>query len=444
MHRSGKSVSFWSAVAMGIGAMVGAGIFALLGQAGQIAGSAVWLSFIAGGVIALLSGDSMGRLGARYPSAGGLVEYLVQGYGEGIFSGAISVLMYISALVSVSLIARTFGTYAYELLPAGLPYVLVQVFAAGIVLLFMLVNLRGPGSMARVENLVVVVKMAALGIFAIAGLATMDPSRLAPSSYPAFHTVLFSLAITFFAYEGFRIITNAAEDMPDPARTLPRAIMTAILLVMVLYVAVALAVFGNLTADEAVKAQDYALAEAARPAFGATGFTIMALAALLSTSSAINASLYAVTNVTYRLARLGELPGVFGKPVGHSREGLVISSAIIMVMAIFFDLSSIAAIGAISTLAIHMIVHIGHLRLIRETGASRGLVVAAIAVNLGAISLSVIYLSSRQPSILVWIGAAFALAFAIEIGLRLVTGRVVVKRILNHEGQSPAGPAHRP
>ncbi len=444
MHKSGKPVSFWSAVAMGIGAMVGAGIFALLGQAGQIAGSAVWLSFIAGGVIALLSGYSMGRLGARYPSAGGLVEYLVQGFGEGIFSGAISVLMYISALISVSLIARTFGTYAYELLPAGQPFILVQVFAAGIVLLFMMVNLRGPGSMASAESLVVVAKMAALGIFAIAGLATMDPTRLSPTTYPEFHTVLFSLAITFFAYEGFRIITNAAEDMPDPARTLPRAIMTSIFLVMVRYVAVALAVFGNLSTDEVVKAQDYALAEAARPAFGAMGFTIMALVALLSTSSAINASLYAVTNVTYRLARLGELPGVFGKPVGHSREGLVISSAIIMILAVFFDLSSIAAIGAISTLTIHMIVHIGHLRVISKTGASRALVLAAIGVNLGAISFSAIYLSSRQPAILGWIGGAFVLAFIVEIGLRLVTGRAIVKRVHNHPGQSLSDPAPRP
>jgi amino acid transporter len=444
MHKSGKSVSFWSAVAMGIGAMVGAGIFALLGQAGQIAGSAVWWSFLAGGVIALLSGYSMGRLGARYPSAGGLVEYLVQGYGPGVFSGGISVLMYISALVSVSLVARTFGTYAYELLPAGLPAFLVEVLAAGIILLFMFINLRGPGSMTRIENLVVILKMVALSIFAIAGLVTMDPTRLAPAEYPPYQTVLFSLAITFFAYEGFRIITNAAEDMPDPARTLPRAIMTSILLVMVLYVAVSLAVFGNLSADEVVKAQDYALAEAARPIFGAAGFTIMALAALLSTSSAINASLYSVTNVTYRLARLGQLPAVFGKPLGHSREGLVISSVAILIMAVFFDLSSIAAIGAISTLAIHMIVHIGHLRLLKQTGASLILVLTAIIVNLGAIVLSAIYLSSRQPSILIWIGAAFVLAFGIEIGLRFFTGRVIVKRIHNHQGQSPGDPTERP
>ncbi len=432
MHQSGKTVSFWSAVAMGIGAMVGAGIFALLGQAGQIAGSAVWMSFAAGGGIALLSGYSMGKLGARFPSSGGLVEYLVQGYGEGVFSGTISVLMYMSALVSVSLIARTFGTYAYELLPAGQPRVFVEIFAAGIVLLFMLINLRGPGSMARIENLVVLVKMLALGIFAIAGMVAMDPARLSPDHYPPVNMVFFSLAITFFAYEGFRIITNAAEDMPDPARTLPRAILTSIAIVMVLYVAVAFAVFGNLSADEVIKAQDYALAEAARPVFGAAGFTIMALTALLSTSSAINASLYAVTNVTYQLARLGELPHVFGKPIAHSREGLIISSAAIMTMAVLFDLSSIAAIGAISTLIIHMIVHIGHLRLIKKTGASLWLVLAAIGVNFGAIPLSAIFLYGKQPSILVWIIGFFLAAFALEIMLRVVTGRVIVKRIHNH------------
>jgi len=433
MHKSGKTVSFWAAVATGIGAMVGAGIFSLLGQAGQIAGSAVWISFVAGGVIALLSGYSMGRLGARFPSSGGLVEYLVQGYGEGVFSGAISVMMYISSLVSVSLIARTFGSYAYELLSKGEPRIWVDIFSAGIILAFMMVNLRGPGSMARAESIVVLLKMLALGVFAIAGLATMDPTRLSPADYPPVHMVFFALAITFFAYEGFRIITNAAEDMPDPARTLPRAIMTAISIVMVIYVAVAFAVFGNLSADEVVKAKDYALAEAARPAFGAAGFIIMTLAALLSTSSAINASLYAATNVTYRLARLGELPGAFGTPIVHSRQGLVISSAIIMVMAVFFDLSAIAAIGAISTLVIHMIVHVGHLRLLKKTGAALWLIVLAIGVNFGAIVLSAIYLSGKRPSILLWIGGFFAAAFALELLLRLLTGRVVLKRIHNHD-----------
>ncbi len=428
MYKSGSKVSFWSAVAMGIGAMVGAGIFALLGQAGMIAGNAVWISFIIGGLIALLSGYSIGRLGARFPSSGGFVEYLVQAYGEGIFSGAISVLMYISALVSVSLIARVFGSYAYELLPASSPHIFVEIFTASIILFFMAINLQGASSVAKIENIVVFLKISALVIFAIAGIITLEPAKLSPALYPPINKIFFSLAITFFAYEGFRIITNAAEDMPNPAKTLPRAIMTSILIVMVLYVAVSFAVFGNLSAKEVIRAQDYALAEAARPAFGATGFIIMTLAALLATSSAINASLYAATNVTYRLARLGELPSVFGKPIKRSREGLIISSIAILIMALFFDLSSIAAIGAVSTLIIHMIVHIGHLRVIKKTKASSILVVAAIIFTFGAIALSLIYLMGERPQIIFWIIGFIVLAFIIEILLRLFTGRIIVKR----------------
>ena len=88
-----------AAAALGVGSMVGAGIFALMGEAGTIARSAVYLSFLAAGVIALASGYSMARLGARYPAAGGIVEYLAQAYGVGVISGALSILLYISAIV---------------------------------------------------------------------------------------------------------------------------------------------------------------------------------------------------------------------------------------------------------------------------------------------------------------------------------------------------------
>jgi amino acid transporter len=428
MHRSGNEVPFWSAVAMGIGAMVGAGIFALLGEAGAIAGSAVWISFLIGGVIALLSGYSMGRLGARYPTAGGVVEYLVQGFGVGRFSGSMSVMMYIAALVAVSLVARTFGSYAYSLLPAGSPRWLVEVFAAAVVLAFMLVNLDGARAMARLESLVVLIKMTVLVAFAVIGLIYLSPERLSPATFPPVSMIFYSVAVTFFAYEGFRIVTNAAEDMRDPARTLPRAIATAIVLVMVVYLGIAISVFGNLAPDAVVAAKDFALAEAARPIFGEAGFTIVAVAALFATASAINASLYAVTNVTYQLAKLGELPGAFGQPIAHSREGLLVSSFVIIALAVFFDLSSIAAIGALSMLIIHMTTHIGHLRLLGETGALRTLVVAAVAANAAAIALGGYHLSRTSPMLLVWIGVFFVISVALEIALHRITERSVRTR----------------
>ena len=204
--------------------------------------------------------------------------------------------------------------------------------------------------------------------------------------------------------------------------------MTAIALVMVLYVALSVSVFGNLPPGDVVAAKDFALAQAARPILGQLGFTVVAIAALFATASAINASLYAVTNVTYQLAKLGELPSAFARPIAHSREGLVLSSFIIIMLAVFFDLSSIAAIGALSMLIIHMTVHIGHLRLLGETGAMPALVVLAIAANAGAIAMGAYHLAGISPMPLVWIGTFFALALAIELALNRITARSVKPR----------------
>lgn len=432
MHKPGKEVSFWSAVAMGIGAMVGAGIFALLGQAGTIAGSAVWISFLIGGVVALLSGYSIGRLGARYPSAGGVVEYLVQAFGAGRFSGSMSVMMYIGSLIAVSLVARTFGSYAHALLPAPAPGWTVEAFAAAVVLAFMAINLNGAQAMARVENLVVLVKMSVLIGFAAIGMAFISPDHLSPKGYPPVSMIFYSVAVTFFAYEGFRIVSNAAEDMANPARTLPRAIMTAILLVMVVYIAVAVSVFGNLPPDRVVAARDFALAEAARPILGETGFRIVAVAALFATASAINASLYAVTNVTYRLATLGELPSAFGRPIGHSREGLVVSSVLIILLVTLFDLSQIAVIGALSMLIIHLTVHLGHLRLLSKTGAVQAAIFLAVLANAATIALGAYHIMRTSPRLLIWIGAFLAMAFVTEIVLHRLAGRTV--RACHREG----------
>ena len=141
MHCSKQPIGFWSAVSMGIGAMVGAGIFALLGEASSISGSAVYISFIIGGVIALFSGYSLGKLGACYPSSGGLIEYLTQAYGVGPFVGAMGVMLFLAAVVSLSLIAKAFGNYAITFLPEGHRTPLWQhIFSIGIVVLFVLIN----------------------------------------------------------------------------------------------------------------------------------------------------------------------------------------------------------------------------------------------------------------------------------------------------------------
>ncbi len=430
MHKSKKPIGFWSAVSMGIGAMVGAGIFALLGEASAISGSAVYISFIIGGIIALFSGYSLGKLGARYPSAGGIIEYLTQAYGIGFFTGTISIMLYFSAIVSLTLIAKAFGNYAVTFLPAGASYLWHHFFAIGIIIFFVMVNLKGAKNVAVWERVTVAIKFCVLSGLSIVGIIYMDPSMLSPDNYPPTSDIFFSLAITFFAFEGFRVITNTAEDMPNPSKTLPRAMMTAILLVLILYVAVAFAVFGNLPTDKIVAAKDFALAEAALPIFGQAGFTVVAITALIATASAINANLYAVTNVTYQLAKDGELPGVFGKPIAHSHEGLVISGVFIIILSLLFDLSEVAAIGSISILFVHAVTHIGHLKIASKTGASRLLVLLAAVFSLLAMIFALIHVGKEQDQVITILVGFVVVAAITEIALQKIAKREIKPRII--------------
>ncbi len=422
-----KAFGLWSAVFLGIGSMVGAGIFVLLGEAGAIAGNLVWISFIFGGIIALLSGYSLAKLASIYPSRGGIVEYLVQCYGEGVFSGSVSVLFYLSAMVAIAMVAKTFGTYASMIVGVDIT-MWTNIYAIGILLLFMSINLAGSSLIAESENIIVIIKLSIIVIFTVAVSFYIKPELLSIKDAPPVINVFSSIALTFFAYEGFRVITNTAEDMENPQKTMLKAMIIAIVMVMVLYVAVTFAVFGNLSLPEIIKAEDYALAEAAKPVFGQVGFTIMAIAALISTASSINANLYAVTNVTYQMAKNGELPEVYRRNIWHSSEGLIVSTIILIIFVLFFNLNEIAAIGSISILFIHGLVHIGHLLKIKKTGASKLLIALAIITIGIAIVLALNYTSKHIPNVGYFIAGGFVLAFLLEIGLRLITKRVITKQ----------------
>ena len=410
--------------------MVGAGIFALLGEASAIAGSAVYISFIVGGIVALSSAYSLGKLGAAFPSSGGIIEYLSQSYGIGFFTGTMSIMLYFSAIVSLSLIAKAFSNYAVTFLPASVSPLWHPIFSAGIIVLFVLVNLEGAKDVAIWERLTVALKFVVLCGLSIAGIAVLNPELLTPSNYPPSSNILYSLAVTFFAFEGFRVITNTAEDMPDPSRTLPEAMMASVCIVMLLYVAISFSVFGNLPVEKVIAAKDFALAQAALPVFGHVGFTVVTITALIATASAINANLYAVTNVTYQLAKDGELPQVFGAPIAHSREGLVISGILVIVLSLLFDLTEIATIGAISVLFVHAVTHIGHLKILGKTGASYLLVLIAIILCLTAMVLALVYVNGKSNHVSFILLGFLIIAGFTEFFLQKIYKREVKPRII--------------
>ena len=193
--------------------------------------------------------------------------------------------------------------------------------------------------MDRAQSLIVVVLLAVFAVFIAVTLVDIDFDLLAFSGYPPVSDIVASVALTFFAYLGFSVITFAVGDLRDPARELPRAMYAALGVTTLLYVLIALGVFGTLTVDEVIGYGETAIAEAARPALGDAGFTMMAIAALLATASSVNATLYASGGLTGMLAQVGQFPTFFGPGSRLGRHsGLLITAAIVLVVSNLVDL----------------------------------------------------------------------------------------------------------
>jgi amino acid transporter len=378
-----KRIGVVGAAFLGLGAMVGAGIFALLGQAGTVAGSAVWLSFLIAGVIATLLGYAVAKMGVRYPSSGGIVTYLTKGLGSGHVTGTASWLFYFAGLIVTAMVAVSFGTYGKSLFfgddAAG---AWVNVLASAIVVLMVFVNAVGADLVAKLQSLIVVALLAVFAVFIVSTFTEVDWSRLAWSTYPSGSDIIASVALTFFAYIGFAVISFTAGSMRDPARELPRAMYLGVVGATVLYVLIAVGTFGALSPEEVQRYGDTALAHAAEPALGQAGFTMMAIAALLATASSVNANVFAARSITAKLASDRLFPPVFGRHVPLvGPSGLALSAALVLVLANVFDLSAIANIGSAVAMTIFLLLGVAALRVRQETGSSAVVIVTAMALT---------------------------------------------------------------
>ena len=219
----------------------------------------------------MLQGYSFAKLGARYPSAGGFLEYVVRGWGDGHFTGVLAWLLLTVNAIITAMVAVSFGSYASDAVADNTDW--VKPFAVLILLVMAALNILGSHAVARAQTVVVVVVVGILIVFSIATLTNLDLDLLAFSGYPSLRDIVSSVALTFFAFLGFGVITFTAKDLADPNRQLPKAIYLALGIATVVYVAVALGVFGTLTVDEVIDSGGTALAVAAEPVLGrpATG-----------------------------------------------------------------------------------------------------------------------------------------------------------------------------
>lgn len=417
---SDGKIGLWAAVAIGVGGMVGGGIFAVLGLAVQLAHGGTPVAFALAGAVALLTAYSYTKLSVAYPSRGGTVTFLDRAFGAGMLTGSLNVLLWLSYVVMLALYSFAFGSYGATFLPdvwhAAGKHVLITF---GIIAISGL-NLLSAELIGKAEDWIVGIKIAILLLFVGVGVFGINALQIAPGSWSPPMQLAAGGMIIFLAYEGFELIANTADDVRNAANTLPRAYYTAVGFVIALYILIALVTVGNLAVDKIVAAKDYALAEAARPFLGQTGFTLIAAAAMLSTASAINATLYGAARLSYCIARDGELPAklerkVWGQPV----EGLLITAGLTLFVANTFDLTSISTLGSAGFLLIFAAVNTANALHARKTKSRAWISTVGAITCVAALGALVWQTATTAPAKLWVLVVMIALAVTIEGGYRL-------------------------
>jgi amino acid transporter len=376
---------------------------------------------MAGGV-ALLTANSYARLSVAFPGPGGTVEFLNRVFGEGLFSGTLNILLWLSYIVMLSLYARAFGGYAASLFGHEGSFLWQHAGLSAIVLVLTGLNALGSSFVGRAETWIVAIKISILVLFVAAGCASIEPARLAPSSWGAPLSLVAGGMLIFLAYEGFELIANTSGDAIRPERTLPRAYFVSVGFVIVLYVAVAAVAIGNLAVPTIVQARDYALAVAARPFLGQAGFALIGAAALLSTASAINATLYGAARMSYILAKEGELPEILERNLWNRPiEGLLVTAGATLVCANLFDLSNIAMMGSTGFLLVFAAVNAANAQRARRTGARSWPAWAGTVACLLALA-ALVWESRENAAGLLTAPAMLLLAMLVELGYRTFSG----------------------
>jgi len=367
--RGKTTVGFFGVVAIGIGGMVGGGIFAVLGEAVSLAHASTSLAFLVAGMVAMITAYAYAKLSVAFPGRGGTVLFIDRAFGSNLASGGVNLMLWLSYLVTIALYADAFGSYARTFFHHDAFPFLHHLLVSSAILLPTVINLTNASFVSRSETMIVILKLLLLLVVIGFSLPAISPGPLMPQDWHALPAVVTAGMVIFVAYEGFELIANASGDVRDPQKTLPAAFFSAVGIVIVLYVLIGYVAVGAVAEEQLLKAKDYALAVAAKPSLGQAGFTIVSIAALLATFSAINATIYGNARLGYFLARDGELPEVFDRQLWNEPViGVVVTALISLLVANTLDLSSIAIIASASFLLVFALVNASAWRLRKEIG----------------------------------------------------------------------------
>ncbi len=428
-----RTIGYWSAVAIGVGGMVGGGIFAVLGLAVQLAGGGTPVAFLLAGLVALITSYSYAKLSVTFPSRGGTVEFINQAFGSGIMTGGLNILLWLSYIVMLSLYAYAFGSYGASLFSVTTQLFWRHIFISSIIILLTGLNIIGAKAVGKSEEWIVGGKITILLLFIYFGFWHIKYEHLAINTWTNSLQLIAGGMIIFLAYEGFELIANTAKDIKNPRKNLPKAYYSSIIFVIVLYILVSMVVVGNLSLGQIIQARDYALAVSAQPFLGDSGFLLIAIAALMSTASAINATLYGSSRVSYIIARDGELPKMLDKKIWNKPiEGLLITAGLTLLVANFFDLSSISIMGSAGFLIIFMAVNIANIKLKKKTKSHLWIPILGTLVCFLALVALIWQIALTSPTKILVLVFLVGVSFSIEISYRHFTQREI-KSLINNK-----------
>jgi amino acid transporter len=409
-------ISLAGSVSLGTGVMIGAGIFALVGQVAALAGDWFPLAFLLGAIVAGASAYSYIRYSSVNPSSGGIAMLLKDAYGPGVIAGSFSLFMYVSMVVAESLLARTFGTYLLR--PFGLQdsVVLVPLLSVIVIAAAAIVNLLGNRLVEASATTTAVAKILGIAVLAIAGVigtAVAGDGLFAEASgdAPDVFGLLAGTTLCVLAYKGFTTITNQGDDLRDPKKNIARSIVISLVICAALYLLITISVASSIGAEGAADARDYALAQAAEPLFGSWGVGITVAIAVVATVSGLLASLYSVSRLYAMLQDMRQAPAL---PAKVHHQPLIITAGLAIVTTAFLDLTQIASMGALLYLTMDIAVQWGVIRHLREKiHAVRWLPVLTIVLDLAIlIPFTILKIQDDWLTVVV----AFAVAAAILIG----------------------------
>jgi len=383
-----KKITLIGAISMAVGTMVGASIFSIFGVGAEIAKQNLPETFVLSALYAFAVAYSYMKFGKKIVSNAGPIAFVLKGFGDTVLTGSLSVLMWLSYVVSISLFAKGFAGYFIPLAGMSSTPLSIGVTVVLVISFFTVLNFFGSKAVGKAEFYIVLIKLLILGVFIVGGLFTINPKLIAPSFDSSHMSGMIHASVIFFlSYMGFGLVTNMSENMESPQKNVPKAIIISIIIVSVIYVTVALAAVGNLPLKQLIASQENALAVAAQPFLGNFGFMLISIGALFSISSALNATLYGGANTAYSFAKEGELPEFFERKEWFgTSEGLYITAGLGMAFALLFDIGGVAAITSSVFTVIYIFVMISHLKLVKEIGGS------AVLISFNLLLISFVFL----------------------------------------------------